>query len=115
MTDTVKNLNQVPISRHCHRQLKKWGEFPRPDQLHPLQLLEVALEKELIRDDLQPEVLFLLRIAPKAPHLVGRLLGLKEKRLHQAEDEEEPIETVRNLLELVEAAASEGEFPENIF
>ncbi len=110
MTESIKALNALPISQHCRRQLKVWGEFPQPDRLHPIQLLEAALERCQVREDLEPEVLFLLRIAPKNPQEIVARLSLQNPQLHQIPPTANPV---GHLLEIVESVASEGQLPEN--
>jgi hypothetical protein len=109
MKESVKKLNLYPLSRKCRIQLQKMGEFPLPDRLHALQLLEIAQDNDRVREDLRPEVLFQLRIAPKNPSAVADLLGMRE---NQIQNIGKGVNPKLHLLEIVEAVAKEDDLPQ---
>jgi len=114
MPESIQELNNLPSSQFHLKQLNRLKLFPRPDQLYALQLLQDALEKDQVREDLRSEVLYLLNLQQNGPDLAADLLGLKEERFHNPAQNESPRQTILSLLEIVEAVALEGgELPRN--
>ena len=108
---TIDRLNKQPISLLCREHLRRMNQYPDPHRIFALQLLELALAQNLVGEDLEPEVKFLLR-NEKVPKEIGVRLGL-DQDIYDLDKNQTMEETLEQLLWILGIAVKEGGPPQN--